>query len=466
MALSPEEWLSQQQPDTQSPEEWLKSAMPEMGSVSGAVFREQTMDEYSMNPRVPALSALAGGVIGLTPFGRVGSALGGVVKGATGGAIGGTAGEAVRAYTDNSNLGQAIAFGAEMAGGAAPNILGEFVSRATPATLGATLGYQKGKAVQSIVGRSESDLAARQASFGRQVMQEGVATSVTQEATKQRFKQTLLNDFGLDIGEKKASDAIRNNIENTLTTQAANKAPLKSSPEFIDLMDRLKEGVRVGAVKPTDYRSIKNILEAQTSVDPKFALEFNRKLVNTIQQATPEWNGIKISDSTAELTREALDNYLTRIGGTPTFSGLKAIEQEEIVAKAVDSIPVVLSDKFRGEAAEKALKNIHKSPEGQKQYRVALASYFRELPPEKVIKEWNRLEDDLIRFKTIPFEDIMKIKRGVVDFSKRTKGVQIAKDISGNALRNSIIRGVLPAEYASLAVQEAESDQSLAIFNQ
>lgn len=467
MDLTPEEWLSQQQTkDETSPEAWLQSTMPKSGTLGSAVFKEQTMDEYSMNPRVPALSALAGGVIGLTPLGRVGSALGGAFKGAVGGVAGGTAGEAVRAYSDNSNLGQAIAFGAEMAGGVAPNILGEFFSRAAPATLGATLGYQRGKVAQAIAGRSESDLAARQASFGRQVMQEGVATTATQEATKQRFKTNLLTDFNLDIGDRKASDVVRDTIESTLTTQARNNNALKDSPEFIDLLSRLKEGVRVKAVKPEDFQSIKGMLEGQVSADPKFVAEFNKKLVNTIQQATPEWNGIKISDSTAELTREALDKYLSRVGGVPSFSALKKIENDEIVAKAVDSIPVVLSDKFRGEASEKALKNIHKSPEGQKQYRVALASYFRELPPNKVIKEWNRLEDDLIKYKTIPFEEIMKIKRGVVEFSKRTKGVQVAKDIAGNAFRNSIVRGVLPAEYANLAMEEDKQNQSLDIFNQ
>lgn len=472
MTLTPEEWLATKATEDTivTPEQWLSSNYPELATLESARLGKETGTSFerTVDPRVPALSTIAGATIGATPLGRTGSMLGGIVKGGIGGALGGTGGELVRMY-DKSPYTEAVAFAVEMAGGAAPNLLGEFFSRATPSVLGATFGYQKGKAAQTIAGRTESDEAARQAAFGRQVMKEGVATTLVQDKTKEILSRDLANRFGVSVAaNQKASDAVRNTIYDTIALEGAAKRPLKDSPEFIELFASLQEGVKAGTVKPADVKTIKSLLQGQVSSDPKIQQRFSERVINTIQQATPEWNGVKISDDAANVTRDALDKYLTRLGTErqgnnllpiPTYNNLKGLEQQEIVAKAVDSIPVVLSDRFRGEAAQAALRNIHKSPEGQKQFKVALSTYFRELDPSKVVKEWNRLEGDLKKFKTIPFEDIMSIKRAVSEFSKRAEGKTIAKDIGTTALRNAIIRGLIPSELANIDVKEAQNIQ-------
>ena len=446
-------------------------------SLQGAIEAIETGrdKDYKFDPRVPALSGLAAAAISNIPGVRVGSVAGKTAKGLIEGTLSGTGGEVVRDITNNSPMGQAAAFGAEMALGAGPSIFGEFVGRSTPAMLGATFGYQKGKATQAIVGRSESDLAVREANFGKQVMKEGVATTITQDQTRSVLSRDLANRYKIMVADNQTpSDAVRNTIRDTIALEGAANRPMLESPEFKALLLDLEEGVRTGIVKRQDVKTIKSLLSGQTSTMPQIQQKFSERVINTIQQATPEWNGVKISDDASRFTRKALDDYLSRISkerlannqmAVPTYSNLKAIESQEFVAKAVDSIPVVLSDKFRGEAAEAALKNIHKTPEGQQAYRVALASYFKELEPSRVLKEWTRLEDDLIRYKTLPLEDIYRLKRGASELAKRTNKSQVAADISSAAFKRSIISGLIPAEFAQMQLEEAKAAEALAPFS-
>ena len=53
----------------------------------------------------------------------------------------------------------------------------------------------------------------------------------------------------------------------------------------------------------------------------------------------------------------------------------------------------------------------------------------------------------------------MSIKRAVSEFSKRAEGKTIAKDIGTTALRNAIIRGLIPSELANIDVKEAQNIQ-------
>jgi hypothetical protein len=480
-SLSPEQWKAKraQQIVTQN--------LPQEGTLAGA---RQAQDvgrdtEYQFDPRVPQLSAVLGAAIGATPYGRAAkgaSALGGSIRGGIEGGIAGTVGESVRTASGNSNYGQAAALGVEMALGTGANLAYETIQRAKAAALGATFGYQPGKTLQTILGGTpESELMAQERAFGVRSMKPGVMREVATQKTQQELSEELANNYGVVLQqEAKASDAVRQNLYTKLADEVAQGRPLlvtertvvkdpvtnrnraaftvkQGEPEFVNLLTRLEEGVRVGAVKPADLNSIRSMLNGQVSADPKFATEFNQKLINTIQQTVPEWNGVKISDDAAALTREAFDTYLQRVNNGLGYNALKTTEQREFTAKALDSIPVVLSYKFNPneDVVKKAIENIHRSPEGQRSFQVALGSYFKNIPikdqknAEGVVTAWNRLDPILWKNKTLPRDEHIKLRRAVKEYSERGLSGK-AKDVALVSLRNAIARSVIPAEAASL----------------
>jgi len=88
---------------------------------------------------------------------------------------------------------------------------------------------------------------------------------------------------------------------------------------------------------------------------------------------------------------------------------------------------------------------------------------FRELPAKDILEEWNRLATGIRSYKTLPPQEIAKMERAVTELAKRSKGGQVAKDIGANALRMGIVRGFLPAEMASFAL-EGEKPPELGVF--
>ena len=467
MALSPEEWLKQNESsEVISPEEWLAKTAPPQASLQSASSLPENI-EYQFDPRVPAVSSIAGAALSSLPWFRVGSLAGAAIKGGLGAGVGATAGEAIRDYSNNSNLGRAAAIGAEMAGGAAPSILGEVVGRLRPAALGALFGYQKGKTVQSVTGVPESESAMKQALFGKQVMQEGVATVASRNAVRDQYKKQLEENYGIIIpeGAQKVSKFARNHLYKTLDDDLANGGALVDSPQFQEALSILESGVNRG-ISPTQFNAIKGLLESQKSPHPVFKGGFNERLINTIQKADPEFDGVKIPKNVADFLRATLDDYLVSSGKSMSLSQLKKIEQDEIVAKAVDSIPVLLSGKFKGKATEKAASNIAKAgDEGQQALKLALGSYFRDLPPEKVISKWNDVAEALTAKGAFSVSDFLSIQRAIVEVSKRKQSGAIAKDIADNISKNAIVRGLIPAEFAQMQVEEAQNAEALAPFS-
>jgi len=468
MALSPEEWLAQQeatQDSELSPEMWLQNQFQTMTPLEKAKFQSESgvFRERTFDPRVPTLSTGIGATIGATPLGRVGSMAGGVVKGAAGGFLGGAAGEAVRTY-DEGPYAQVIAFALEAAGGAAPSMVGEVIGRASPAALGATMGYQKGKALQTITGRSESDTAVRNTLFTRQAVQEGVASQAARNRLNVELAEGVAGRYNIIVPDgQKTTDVVRSTIKESIDNQAAMGSYMKDSIPFRNAMQELKSLVNDKVISKEQYNAAVGLLNRQSTSSKTISGKFSDDLINSIQKAEPEFGGVKLDkETTALILKRASDEYLDSLG-VPTISALKGMENAGFTALAVDSIPVVLNQTFKGEALEQALTNIHKSPEGQKQFRVALATYFRELPAKDVLQEWNRLAPGIRSYKTLPPQEIAKMERAVTELAKRSKGGQVAKDIGANSLRMGIVRGFLPAEMASFAL-EGEKPPELGVF--
>jgi hypothetical protein len=430
----------------------VSSKPPAITSAQSAIEETNSSPNYSFDPDTVAIAGLGGALVNSLPGMGVGGLAARAAKGALTGGLSGASGELVRTETNNSDAGKLYAFGAELATGALPNLVGDALGRTAVPAIAATLsmfgkgGYQMAKTLKEGIGRSESDILARNAIFGRRTVKEGVATDVFSKEVRDKWVEEMASKYGIKTtSAENAATPVRNKIYEHIESIG----PLKNSPEMIELKSRLAEGVRVGAVKPDDYKAITNLLESQVSKDPKYSKEFTERFVNTIQQATPEWNGVKISDPAAQVTREALDKVLAR-GRVPTYSELKNIETEQFVAKARDSIPVLLNQQFKGEAVENAMANIAKSPQGQQDFRVALASYLKNLPEKEALSEFNRLYSTVAKTKALPTEELLRMKRAVAKFVEKGY-IAKAGDITGTALRNSIVRGVLPAEFADLA---------------
>jgi hypothetical protein len=200
------------------------------------------------------------------------------------------------------------------------------------------------------------------------------------------------------------------------------------------------------------------------ATSPQYRARFNERFLNTIQKAEPEFGGVKLNEKEAEVVtgilRQATDKYLSKLPNTPTLSQLKSMEKEEIVARAVDSIPVVLGSGFKGEVTEKAMANIHASTEGQKAFRVALSSYLRELPPKEVLDTFNDLYPSMVKYKTLPIDELISLKRSVSEFTSKSTAKAIG-EAGEVAIKNSLIRSVAPSEFAQLIQKQQEAIKPL-----
>jgi|688.fasta_scaffold317547_1 hypothetical protein len=451
----------------------LADAIAEMSGPRNAIESAQQFKEpYTISPEAIALGTLAGTVFGggeavlgkgaLTAANAAWKA----IKGGTSGVASTTAGEFVREATNNSPEGQMWAFGTELATGAVPTLTGDLITR-TPLSgliaLGSTVtgggGYSKARAAKTVAaGRSESDIAARNKLFGAENRKAGVATDVF-TAQQEKLDADIVSSIGVQIAQaEKPVGALRKYFYTTFDNNS-----FKDSPEAKDMLIRLKQGPSQGFSKKEDFGTIVNLVNGQNSKDPLIAKGWNSKFLNTIQQAEPEWNGIKISDDASALLKESVDKFTQRVSGTPLYSTLKEMESNGYVATARDSIPVIINQGFTGELTDRAIENIGKSAVGKRDFRIALASYLKNLPEEEALSEFNRLYPKIAKLKTIDVGELATLKSQVSRFYNKTK-LGKTKDITATALKSSIIRGVIPAELSSRFLQDENT--ALEPFNQ
>jgi len=434
----------------------------------GALERASTFQEpKSFDPMAPAVGGILGAGLALTPLGAganlFGRAAGPVARAVIGGVEGtaaGTAGEAVRTGAQDLPwyYREPLAMGSELATGMARPLASELTRLGTAALAVVSGGWQKGKVGEAILGRSESDLAVRAKLFGEGLIEKGVASTTSRESLDNKLVTDVINRFGIIPEEsipigKKASDAVRNTIYSTLEQQKLQNVFMKNSPEIKNAISQLNSLARDKIIDKQQVRAVEGLFNRQVT-DPRLLKDpFEKTLINTLQKAKPEFNGVPLSEDTINIVRKATDDYLSKIGENsgrafPSYSNLKFYEQQEMVAKAIDSIPVVIGDGFSDKHIKQALVNINGSPEGQKALLLGVSSYFKSLPPSQVLTEWNRIKGSL---KGIPSVSIKSLDRSVSEFLKRDPEMigargQVAKDILGNAAKSALIKGLVPAE--------------------
>lgn len=405
---------------------------------------------YEISPQNVALAGLITSIGGglyskLAKTG--GSALMAAIEGGVTGAGSTAAGEIIKEATDNSNIGQLTALGGEMLTGAALPLARDLITRVPTAALMAGLGYAKAKTAQAVLGESESSRIAKNTIFGKEISKPGVASTAYRDAFDESSALDMANRLNITIPKgMKAQDVVRRDLYDTMSLQSAGGIPIKNSPVYPELMSNLAQGVKDGIVKSDDIKSIATLLNGQLSPNPKTLATFNQRLLNTAQQATQEHNGIKISDDAADMLKEAIDKYT----GKPYYKLLKEQEKQRFTAEAMDSIPVLLSKGIKGDTLESTLTNLSRNPYGKENFKIALSSYLRSLPEKEALSEWNRLYDSkvLTKTKVMDLGDLLSLNRKVKLYTEKGY-IKKAGDISGHALKMSIITGVAPAEATS-----------------
>jgi hypothetical protein len=414
-------------------------------------------EPYAVNPQAVALGTAVGGIIGgpVTKLLTKGATL--LVPTLEGSIAGGAstlAGEVVKAGTDNSNVGQMVAFGAELATGASLPLARDLITRIPTSGLMAVGGYAKAKIAQTVMGTSKSNQLARERIFGKDNIKAGTATDKFKLKNDTEAAQDITQNLGIQVAEgQRPQDALRNGIYEQLSNENLAGNTIRKSPEYLELMTNLNQGIKDGVVKKEDVTKIKSLLDSQTSPYNPTQKSFNERLINTIQQADPKFNGEPITEAAAGMMRESLDKYLSNISGKPLYSALKQIEMNDKIAIARDSIPVLIQQGFKGDAIEQALVNLSKSPLGMKDFQVALASYMKTLPEKEALSEFNRLYPVIIKSKVMPLTDAIKFKRQVTKFVNKGY-LEKAGDITGYALKMGIITGIVPAEVSSRVLQD------------
>jgi hypothetical protein len=419
-------------------------------------------EEYTLSPSTVALGGLIGSIAGgiypkLVKSGAS-VAMGALEGGITG--LGSSAtGEIIREATNNSNVGQLTALGAEILTGGALPLARDVITRLPPAALMAGMGYAKAKTAQAVLGESHSSRIAKTKIFGSETIEGGVAGTKYTDAFDESSAIDMANKFGLTVPKgMKAQDVVRRDLYDTIDLQGASGVTMKNSPVYSELMRELAQGVKDGVVKADDVKSIAALLNGQGSTNSKTMVSFKERLLNTAQQATKEHNGVKISDDAADMLKKAIDKYT----GKPYYSTLKAQEKQRFTAKAMDDIPVLLEGGIKGDALETSLRNLSTNPYGKENFQVALSSYLRALPEKEALSEWNRLYSSgiLTRTKVMDMGDLLSLNRKVKQYTEKGY-LKKAGDITGHALKMSLITGVMPSE----ATRFAKEKDSLQPFN-
>ena len=443
MALVPEDDL----PSNLVPEDDLPVPTANQTSVDLQEIANRPED-YTISPSTIALGGLIGSIAGggLAKLAKTGgSAAVAALEGGIAGTGSSATGEIIREATNNSNIGQLTALGGELISGAALPLIRDVITRVPTAALMASVGYAKAKTAQAVMGESESSRVAKNAIFGKEVAKPGTATTNYREAFEDSAALELAQKMGVTVPRGiKAQDIVRRDLYDSLSLQGAN-VPLKNSPLYPDLMRKLSQGVKDGVVKPEDVKSIAALLNGQVSTNPKTLATFNERLLNTAQQATKEYNGVKISDGAADILKESIDTYI----GKPYYSTLKSLEKQRFTAEAMDDIPVLLEQGMKGDMLENSLKNLSRNPYGKENFKVALSSYLRALPEKEALSEWNRLYNSgvLTRSKVMDMGEMLSLNRKVKLYTEKGY-IKKAGDISGQALKMGIVQGILPAEAA------------------
>ena len=422
-----------------------------------------------IDPQEVGLSSGVGGLLGaglaLTPIGRGVGLIRAGLTGAAEGAVGSTAGQLYErvAGDDASALAR---IGVEAAAGvgipAAVKAAGKLTS-----TIGGNLPLGVGESVKALVkavSPKESAIALRKSKnvFGREVMPAGTSTF--------DFSQKVVSDQAERVGKfldvrvlsPKALEnlppthfpnLVRGKMIEVQKDLASKGITWKDSPQFKQLISELKSTGDTSVIT-----TLKKIANQQVSNIPEQLGAFEKNMLNLVQQADGTYKQMDVSPEVIDMVKRQYDDFFVKNTGTPYYSTLKQLERESKVAVARDSIPTIFNNNFSGSnEVKQALKNIKQSPEGVQDLKVALTSYLRTLPEDKIVSQWNNISNVLSETKVLPFEEIKRIT-GLVNKSKSAPAKLRA---TAEVLAQDAILGAFGAEAGRLGSEGKDAVYAL-----
>ena len=487
----------------QKPDSWTTKAVDLISSgfqsTEGRPFDWQNVGESA---------AIGAGIgAGMGAFAGPGGAALGAGSGAISGAAGGLAGE-IAATMGASPVTQ---FGAEVVGGGIPKAL-QKIGGATVASLAKVGSYKTGRAIGTLTPETKFSqdeinavIKAKEKAFGPATFKGLYSTNNIDE-----LQATIKNQYGL-VGNEQASDILRKNLYDNLenlksqvtnievTTSPAKYSSLglqvkpkesevlsipnvfRTSPEYKQLIDEVDALVERTHMTTGEAANLKKIVGNELSKNPLVAEQARNDLYNLIQNGgvyTVAKKGAeaetktKIPEDARKKLVEYFDKYLERTVGGPQYSRLKEIERQEFVAEARDSIPTMLSSKFKkqDDAYKAALANIAQSPEGKQEFAQALNQHFlkfgeeqvgkggkvvgMQTTPQNLIQELHRLEPAIIQSKVMSKEAINNVYK---KFESIPSSVSLAK-------RNAIAWEIGKAALTGTLASEIATKNPLDIF--
>lgn len=413
----------------------LIAAIPQARAIKGAIGAGTKI--------LPAIAQ--GGSLG-----EIGAAAG---KGLIEGVIGSTAGQ-IYQYGQPENLQNDLTrMGIEMASGGATTGLiegGLNLTKKAANLLPDWAGQFITKPLSAISGKTELERKLLDNAFGRLKMQPGTATDVFTSATNARQAKDLAG-LGIQVpaGET-PTNFFRKQMVGQLRTLESQGVKWKDSGNYQQLMAELDL-----AKIPKDIKdSIRNVANQQGSSLPEAAVAFEQNLLNLAQQSSGDFKVKDMAKIATDLLRKNLDGYFLSNTGVPYYSKLKSLEAEGFAATARDSIPTLIANGFaKNEDTIQSLKNIKKSPGGVGDLKIAVNSYLRTVPEDKIIKQWNDLESVLKETKALPLEDILALRRQV----NVSKSLTSKAGVAGKLLVKDAIVSALSSEKARMTKDKSAS---------
>lgn len=446
---------------TETPTEAQPSLEATPGTVQSAV--ENPQNYYEFNPQNIGVAGAIGAGLSLIPaiggpyrVGRVGLELGKrILGGAASGAVSSAAGEYYKAGKPENFENDVTAMGIELAAGAAPTITREVISRLPTAITslfpGDTLTRYIGKPLKSLLGGEtesefilkESKLGKTDAAFAKRV-KPGTSTDVFTRGNEEAQRRFLTQNNIPFTQAETADNAVRNFVKTNIDDLFKQGKGFSDSPQYQKLRADLAQSVKDGLVDPQELAIITKIA-GNLQKSPLNADKFKTTILNLAQQS--ETTGYKVYnlDKTAQkLLTNAMDDYFTANTGKPLYGLLKKVEEDKYIARARDSLPVLIQKGFTGDKVEKALENLSKSKAGVEDFRKALGTYLKVIPEKDLVSEFNRLEPIIKKTKVLPDQDLAKVNRSIAQY--KSAGAK-AGAVGAVILKDSIL-GLLGAESA------------------
>lgn len=402
----------------------------------------------------PDKIALATGIgAGLTTIlapelraGKIGiDVIGNVIKRAIGGGVtsgfGAYAGESYKVGQPENAQTDLEALGVEMVASGGLSLGAEAVKRA-PAVLNFIPGVSKITGALKTVtgGATEAETWLKNIAFGPQTLKGGTSTNTFRIGNEVSQKE-YLKGLGINVGEKELStDAVRNLLKKEVDDYYKAGVGFYKSKEKDALFSELEQGVKNGSVSRQEYVDLRKFLSSQSTNLEEDAKRFSSDLLNLAQQSKGQYSKIPLGETAQDLVTKHLDDYFMTYTNKPLYSTLKKVETDRFTAEARDSIPTLIKGGFPSDVTEKAIWNIkNRSASGTQDFKVALGSYFKTLPDNKLVEEFNRLEPVLTKTRIISMDEINAIKKGInlakSPFAK-------AGALTGVALKDAIVSGV------------------------